>query len=293
VLEAIRAGRAGASTSADLVALLPRADESPTETMPAAAGRAGPRPWVVGAAAAALAGALLLVSGGEGGSAAGRQLEPLHGATAAPGAASATSSAALVVENRLTEPIAVSLDDTALTILPGGRGRLALPDEERVEASWAMVQPTTGDRVLGERVEGAIVEERARGEIYRIVDAGAGGETRFAPVVVNQAGRPLRVAVIGPEDSLDCECRIAVGDSLRLGYYRYTDGTGLRVTDTRGWSARLSGLGSRRDPESGSVVVRVRSADLRPPAGTTSRRPRPPAKTPERRNPLGSFLPVR
>jgi hypothetical protein len=99
--------------------------------------------------------------------------------------------------------------------------------------------------------------------------------------------------VVGPTDSLDCDCRISSGDSLRLGYYRFTDSTGLRVTDTRGWSARLTELAEQRDPGSGEVVVRVGRADLRPPGATprrgkTSRQP-----AAERRNPLGSFLPVR
>jgi hypothetical protein len=99
--------------------------------------------------------------------------------------------------------------------------------------------------------------------------------------------------VVGPTDSLACDCRISSGDSLRLGYYRYTDGTGLRVTDSRGWSARLTDLGEQRDPASGQVVVRVSRADLRPPSATAGRgQPsrQPPA---ERHNPLGSFLPVR
>jgi hypothetical protein len=295
VLEAIRAGRAGTlAAGADPVGLLPRADEAPTETMPAARGRA-PRPWMVGAAAAALVGALLVVSGGQerGGASGGDAFSGTGGIVETAAAIPPMPTAALVVENRLAEPIALSVDDTALTIPPGGSRRLAVPGQVPLEASWALVQPTAGDQVLGERMEGAIVAERAEGEIYRVVDAETGGEARFAPVVVNQAGRPLSVAVVGPNDSLDCDCRIASGDSLRLGYYRYTDGTGLRVTDGRGWSTLVTGLGDRRDPASGAVVVRVRGGDLRAPPAATPRRgkpARPPAA--ERRNPLSSFLPV-
>ena len=292
VLEAIRTGRAGANPTADPVALLPRSDESPTETMPVAARPAPARRWMVGAAAAAaLAGALLVLSsgaesGGQGDPATARSPRDIVETAAA----SVAPPAALVVENRLAEPIALSVGDTSLTILPGGRGRLVLPEHESVEASWAMVQPTAGARVLGDRVEGSIVAERPRGEIYRVVDAETGGQTRFAPVVVNEAGRPLTVAVIGPDDSLDCECSISNGDSLRLGYYLYTDSTRLRVTDSRGWTARLTGLGDERDPLSGTVVVRVSRAELRPPPGRTSR---PSPRPAERRDPLSSFLPVR
>jgi hypothetical protein len=294
VLEAIRAGRADAA--ADPVGLLPRADESPTETMAVAKGRPAPRPWMAGAAAAALVGAVLVFSGSrdEGGPRGdGSAGLATHAIVETAAASPAVPGAQLVVENRLAEPIALSVDDTSLTILPGDQGRLRLPNQGRLEASWAMVQPIEGDRMLGERVEGAIVAEQVEGEIRRVIDAESDGQVRFAPMVVNQAGRPLRVAVVGPTDSVDCDCRVATGDSLRLGYYRYTDGTGLRVTDSRGWSVRLTDLDDRRDPVSGAVVVRVSHADLRPPAGTTRRGKVVDQPDPERRNPLGSFLPVR
>jgi hypothetical protein len=297
VLEAIQAGKSGAHGAAvDPMTLLPRADESPTETLPSARAERLPRGWLVGMAAASLAAVLVVVS-------AGGQREPeVPGyRTAEQGAGfdgrddwrGAPSEAALVVENRLAQPIALSVADTALTIPPGEAGRLRLPNDEPLEGSWAMVQPVAGDRMLGMRVEGAIVAEQVEGEIHRVVDAGTGGPW-VAPTVVNETGRPLGAAVVGREDSLDCECRISSGDSLRLGYYRWTTGTALRVTDAAGWSARLTGFGERRNPVSGAVVVRVERSHLRPPSKATPRRSKAaPEPAAERRNPLGSFLPVR
>jgi hypothetical protein len=200
----------------------------------------------------------------------------------------------LVVENRLTEPIALTMGDTSVMVAPGDDARLPLSAHQGLEAHWAMVQPSTGDRVLGGAVEGAIVVDRVEGDLYRVVDAEAGGESRIAPTVVNRAGRPLRVAVVAEDDSLDCDCRISNGDSLPLGYYRYTDNTAVRVTDPAGWSARFTDFAARRDSASGAVVVRVERADLRPPPRATPRRAKPaPRQEPERRNPLESFLPVR
>jgi hypothetical protein len=178
-------------------------------------------------------------------------------------------------------------------IAPGDSGRLPLPVHQPLEAHWAMVQPSAGDRVLGGVVEGAIVAERVERELRRVVDAEAGGVSRIAPTVVNRAGRPLGVAVTDEADSLDCQCRIPDGDSLSLGYYRYTEETALRVTDSAGWSARITDLGARRDSTSGAVVVRVDRDDLRPPPGARSRRARPARKPEPRHNPLESFLPVR
>ncbi len=288
VLEAIRAARAGAHSAAvDPVTLLPRADETPTEAMPAAR-RPAELGWLVGIAAAALAGIVVAVS------APGRQSEAETPAGYAADDQRAAAGPALVVENRLTEPIALTVEDTELMIASGDSARLPLPVHEALEAHWAMVQPSTGDRVLGRAVEGAFVAERVDGELRRVVDAETGGESRIAPTVVNRAGRPLRIAVMAEDDSLDCDCRISDGDSLRLGYYRYTDNTAVRVTDPAGWSARFTDFAAGRDSASGAVVLRVERADLRPPPRTTLRRSTPARRQPtERRNPLESFLPVR
>ena len=296
MLDAIREARSAARAGAvDPVTLLPRADETPTEAMPAA--RPGSRSpgWLVGLAAAAFAGVMVVVS------APGRQTDADEAVGYVGGerrtllqGSAGPSGAALVVENRLTEPIALSVGDTGLTIPAGDTGRLPVAADEALEASWAMVQPTSGERELGGPMEGAIVAELVEGELFRVVDAKAGGEARFVPTVVNRAGRPLRVAVVTGDDSLDCDCRVSDGDSLRLGYYRHTETSALRVTDAAGWTARFTGFASRRDPASGAVVFRVERADLRPPPGATPRRAKPARRRePERHNPLGSFLPVR
>jgi tRNA A-37 threonylcarbamoyl transferase component Bud32 len=288
LLEAIRAARAGALPAAvDPVTLLPRADETPTEAMPAARTptRVG---WLVGIAAAAIAGVIVAVS------APGRQSAAEAPAGYEADAPRGAPGPSLVVENRLTEPIALTVGDTDLMIPPGDSARLPLSAHEALEAHWAMVQPSIGDQVLGGLVEGAMVAERVEGELRRVVDAEVGGESRIAPTVVNRAGRPLRVAVMVGDDSLDCDCRISPGDSLRLGYYRYSDNSALRVTDPGGWSARFTDFAARRDSASGAVIVQVERADLRPPPRATPRRAKPARKQEsERRNPLESFLPVR
>jgi tRNA A-37 threonylcarbamoyl transferase component Bud32 len=289
LLEAIRAARAGAFAAAaiDPVTLLPRADETPTEAMPAARHPRG-LGWLVGIAAAAIAGILLAIS------APGRQSEAEAPAGYEADEPPATPGPALVVENRLTEPIALTMEDTSLTIPPGDSAHLPVPAHEALEALWAMVQPSTGDKVLGTAVEGALVAPRVEGELRRVVDAEAGGQSRITPTVVNRTGRPLRVAVLAEGDSLDCDCRISNGDSLRLGYYRYTDRTAVRVTDPSGWSARFTDFAARRDSVSGAVVVQVERADLRPPPRGSPRRTKSVRnQNPERRNPLESFLPVR
>jgi tRNA A-37 threonylcarbamoyl transferase component Bud32 len=295
LLEAIRTAKAGAgSFTVDPVTMLPRADDTPTEAMAVARRAPLGRGWLVGFAAAAFAAVVVAVS------APGREssAEPPAGSGSKASAAASVplspeARAELLVENHLREPIALTVNDTGLMIAPGQSGLLPLAAHEELEAHWAMVQPSTGDRVLGGPLEGAITAERVAGRLHSVVDAGAGGEPRFAPTVINRTGGPIGAAVVSDNDSLDCGCRIEDGDSLSLGYYRFPDRSELRVSDASGRSARFSGFGARRDPASGTVVVQVERSDLRPPPRATSRRSKPARKTAPPRNPLESFLPVR
>ena len=92
------------------------------------------------------------------------------------------------------------------------------------------------------------------------------------------------------EDSLDCDCRIPNGDSLRLGYYRSPSGARVRVTD----AARAGPPASPASPTTGTrqrrrALLRVARADLRPPAGclvSPEDAPAPEAAGRPARNPL-------
>ena len=297
LLEAIRSARVAAAGAGavDPLTLLSRADETPTRSMPLSRRKAPSAGWML-AAAAGFAIVLFGVFGRE------RHEEPLDvvGYTAdgstdmAAEDDAASSGPSLVIENRLTEPIAVTVQDTGLTISPGDSGRLPVAAHEALEANWAMVQPSMNGRLLGGVVEGAIVAQRVYGELRRVVDAAAAGEPRFTPTVVNRTGRPLRVTVVAGDDSLECNCRVANGDSLRLGYYRYAERNAVRVTDGAGWSARYADLAQDRDSASGAVVVLVTRDDLRPPP-RSQRAPRARAVRSDgvSRNPLEAFLPIR
>ncbi len=198
--------------------------------------------------------------------------------------------AALVVENRLVQPIAVTLGDSGFTIAPGDSARVQLDAGQPVEAHWAMVRPDAAGRMLGRELEGSILADSARGELRRVVSAGTGGQAWFTPIVVNATARPVRVSVMSGRDSVDCHCGVAPGDSLRLGYYPLQPGSAVRVTDKAGRTARFQSLTLLADSVTGAASVRVTAAALRapaaPPGAARRRRPEPP-------NPLKSFLPVR
>jgi hypothetical protein len=199
-------------------------------------------------------------------------------------------AAGLVVENRLVQPIALTLGDSDFTIGPGDSVRVALKTGQQVEAHWAMVRPDAQGRMLGKELEGSILADTARGELRRVVNAGSGGRVWFIPIVVNATSRTLRVSVMSGGDSADCHCRVAPGDSLRLGYYPLDSGSAVRVTDAAGRTARFQSLTLLADRATGAAPIRVTAATLR--LASAPRRagrrgsPAPPS-------PLKSFLPVR
>ncbi|MGI9041766.1 MAG: serine/threonine-protein kinase [Gemmatimonadales bacterium] len=206
--------------------------------------------------------------------------------------------ASLIVQNRLTEAIALSLGDTGLTIAPGDSARIAVPPGRPLEAQWAMVRPATRDgRMLGDGVEGAILEASARGELRWVVDAASDGEPRFTPLVVNGTSRPISVAVLSRDDSVDCGCSVRPGDSLRLGYYLLGDESAVRVSHPEGGLARFALQEQSLDPVTGAVTIRVDSSSLPLPPIAPRRRTPPdrakPSERGERRDPLRAFLPMR
>ena len=260
LLDALREGRSrdGAPgawpTAAEASASPMRATPVPVTDAPTmqfpSAGRRRWLPWVAGGATAAIAATV-----------AGLALT-----SPPPPPPPPPVETALLVQNRLTEAVALTLEDTALRIPPGGSVRVPVPRGEPIEVHWAMVQPTSpGGRPLGTPVEGAFLVDRADGEIRRVVDAGPVGEGWLAPVVTNLAGRALSASVVVDGDTIPCGCVLPPGVTLHLGYYRAAGGTAVLVSDRAGWSARLGALEATRDSVTGRVAVLVDSAALRPP----------------------------
>lgn len=274
VLDALREGRASGGTlpdearpSGENVGSARSEDEMPTAAMPRARPRrpAGRRRALVGLGLVAAATALW---------------------------ASVRPRASLVVHNRLTEPIAVTLDDTGFTVAAGDSLRLPLRARAPLEAHWAMVRPTEpGGRMLGAEVEGSIVRDDVRGEVREIVGAGTDGRRRFSPLVVNATAHRLHVAVVSGRDTSDCGCSIAPGDSLRLGYYPLVPAAGVRVRDAAHALGRFDAMLTGVDSMSGAVVFRVAPSTLIAPPRIP--RPEPRARATAPPNPLKGFLPVR
>ncbi len=264
LLEALRAGRL--AMGMDLPPLVSaQSDDAATESLAVARSPGRRARWsaAVGIAAATLLGALTL-----------------------------RPRAELVVQNGLTEAIVLTVEDTGLTISSGDSAHLPLRAGRPFEARWAMVRPTAASGgILGEALEGSLVATARRGETRRVVNAGRGSEAWFAPIIVNRSSDSLEATVVTQDDSVDCHCRVGPGDTLRLGYYRLSARSAIRVISRAGRVARFTDLPGQRDSLSGAVTLIVDSSSLsalhRPRVRRTSPQPRA-----EPHNPLRGILPV-
>jgi serine/threonine-protein kinase len=201
--------------------------------------------------------------------------------------------AELVVKNALTEAIALTVDDTGLTILSGDSAQLPVRVGRSFEARWAMVRPTAASGgILGEALEGSLVAKAGRGETRQVVNAGQGREAWFAPIVVNRTSDSLAATVISQGASIDCHCRVGPGDTLRLGYYRLSTASTIKLVSRSGRVARFSDLPRQRNALSGAVRLIVDSNSFSAPRKPQLRRPMPEPKR-EPHNPLRGILPVR
>ena len=190
--------------------------------------------------------------------------------------------------------VAKTLEDTGFTLGAGDSLRVPVTARRPLEAHWAMVRPTGGHgRPLGAEVEGSIASESVKGELRAVVAAGAGGQARFSPLVVNRTSRRLAAAVITEGDTLDCACSVAPGDSIRLGYYPLDLTSSVRVRDTTRATGKFNALLTGVDSVTGVVVIRVTPSSLVPPPMRPASAPAParPRAT-ERRDPLRAILPI-
>ena len=286
VLDALRAGRTATPEAHLTVAPTALAQEdTPTAAMPRPA--VSPRPRPVGRRRSLVAIGLVAVVGALWASV----LPHVPPPRAVPSRAVPSGAAHLVVYNRLTAPIVLTLDDSGFTVGPDDSVRLPVRAGRPLEAHWAMVRPAGADgRMLGNELEGSIVAEEPRGELRQLVAAAADGRPRFSPLVVNATPWRLRVMVESGNDRADCGCIIAPGDSLSLGYYSLEPGSGIRVTNSARASGRFDAAAAGVDATTGAVVFRVTPRSLVVPGAT---RPNPSRLRAAERSPVRSFLPVR
>ncbi len=176
------------------------------------------------------------------------------------------SRPALVVENRLIEPIALVVGNAERRIAPDNTGHVVLARGQPVAVPWFLVRPVGPDgQPMGEDMQLVIEAESPRGKVRRTVDSRSAGTAYFAPLITNHTDQPLRILVnAGLAGAVDCRCAVRPGATrARIGYYRLFANSTVRARDPAGRTATFRDLGPQADPRSGRVGLRFNAGDLR------------------------------
>jgi protein kinase-like protein len=184
------------------------------------------------------------------------------------------SSATAVLQNRLVEPITITVDGTEHLVPPGDSLRLRLTRGAALHADWHSLRPRSGAGVeMGLALRGAVRDEEPHGEIRRSIDMWTLGRGYVAPVVTNATTGPLKVMLRDEHGApLDCGCTVAAGATTSLGYRDPVHLGAIDFTDANGRTARVSSIASFADRSTGAASIRLAPDDFSAPAPAAQRR---------------------
>lgn len=249
VLAALREGRYSGPqnvlTASRMTARLGR--DAPTLQMEAAIAPAAPRRRAWAGRLALAAAAIVLLVG------LGYALRP---------------AAALVLQNRLLDPIALTVAGADHVVAPGDSIRVPLPRGAALAANWRTLPArSAGGGLLGLALAGNMHEAEPRGDVRRVVDLWTIGRSYLAPVVANRTAGPVDVTLHDPAGrATPCHCPVAAGATESLGYHDPTQLGQLEFTDQHGNVALVGPLAGRADRATGAAFVQLDAADFAPAA---------------------------
>ena len=174
-------------------------------------------------------------------------------------------SATLVVENRLVEPVRISLAGRQVEVGAGSTAREKIPRGTPLAAPWYLVRPSgPSGEPLGVALQGTLTETKPRGEVLRVIDAGRASEPVFAPLITNTTDQFLSIVInAGTAKASACACRVKPGAvRARVGYYPLFLNSAVQATIPAGGSATFRELGREIDRASGSVGLKFESKDF-------------------------------
>jgi hypothetical protein len=174
---------------------------------------------------------------------------------------------AVLIENRLAEPVRISVPgNRPQALAPGDSLRITVARGEAFHAEWSLVRPIdAAGRPMGEALGGRLRADGVRGDVRRYIELGTLDTPYFAPVIENRAGVPLHVRVLaGPADAAGCDCAIpAHAARAHLGYYPLAPQSAVVVRDDAGRSIRFAGFSASAPAENGLVPLVVEAEGLR------------------------------
>jgi tRNA A-37 threonylcarbamoyl transferase component Bud32 len=188
----------------------------------------------------------------------------------------------LEFQNRLVEPVRLAVGAREQLVEAGATYRLKLERGAPEEPRWELVRPASSSGSMGVELAGIVPFSARRGTIRGAARARGDSAAFFAPLITNATSQPLRVVVnFGLRGAAACGCVVPPGSTrFHIGYYPLFGNSTVRVEDPQGRWAMFTDLGSRIEPDPGTVGLRFEDRDLRAPVG-------PPARDAERRFPPG------
>jgi hypothetical protein len=177
-----------------------------------------------------------------------------------------------VVRNSLLTPVAVSVNGAPERQLsPGDSLAVGLTRGDKLDAQWHVVGPVSdGGELRGESLGGRIADSAPRGNLRSDLDARVVAPSYLVPRVINSTGDTLTVIL---RDSafqvLPCDCAVAPGSALLLGYRRAAQLAVVDVRDRQGRVIRWDQLLARKNAATGEVTLSARPADFDPPRSIT------------------------
>lgn len=173
--------------------------------------------------------------------------------------------ATLVVENRLLEPIRVTVGSETHEVASGATLDIAVKAGRPLVAQWYLVRPTgAAGQPLGMELQGSVSRPDPTGRLLYAVDAGDTEKPVFAPLVTNSSSQPLTLMVnAGTVNAQGCNCTIPPGaNRAHVGYYPLYLNSAVEASSPSGQTARFRDLGPEVDRSSGAVGLRFEAKDF-------------------------------
>ena len=178
-----------------------------------------------------------------------------------------TRNATLVVENRLVDPIKVTVGSDTREVTPGAKIEFTVRTGRPLVAQWFLVRPAGPDgQPLGMELQGSVTRPDPKGRLLYTVDAADTETPAFAPLITNATPAPLALVVnAGTVNAQPCRCSVPPGATrAHIGYYPLYLNSAVEATGPVGQPARFRDLGKAVDRTDGTVGLRFEAKDFPP-----------------------------
>ncbi len=173
--------------------------------------------------------------------------------------------ASLTLQNRLVEPVRLTLEGNSVEVPAGGQITARVRRGRPVVAEWNLVRPLGPDGTpMGVGVQGTLAFTPSAAEVRQEISAISGQTAVFAPLITN-AGHSSVGIVVNPgiSGTMDCRCQVRPGVvRAHIGYYPLFRNSGVEARNPQGARATFRNVGPQVERITGSVGLRFEDANF-------------------------------